>query len=61
MQLELTDQEADLLRLLLVKELEETRVELHHARNLDFKLGLEERETTLRGLLKVFHRAGAPV
>ena len=56
MQLELADQETELLRLLLVKELEETRVELHHARNLDFKLGLEEREGELRILIGRFNK-----
>ena len=54
MKLDLMDHEADLLKLLLVKELEETRVEVHHARNMEFKLGLEEREDMLRGLLDRF-------
>jgi len=54
--MELAEQEADLLKLLLVKELEETRVEVHHARNLDFKLGLEAREASLKSLLNRFQR-----
>jgi hypothetical protein len=52
--MELAEQEADLLKLLLVKELEETRVEVHHARNMDFKLGLEAREANLKTLLGRF-------
>jgi len=51
MLLELGNQEVDLLRLLLVKELEETRVEVRHARNIDFKAGLEAREGQIRVLL----------
>jgi hypothetical protein len=51
MMLELQDQETDLLRLLLVKELEETRVEERHAKNIEFKEGLEHREKTLKVLL----------
>ncbi|WP_306601985.1 hypothetical protein [Geothrix sp. 21YS21S-2] len=54
--MELAEQEADLLKLLLVKELEETRVEVHHARNMDFKLGLEAREANLKSLLNRFQR-----
>lgn len=51
MLLELAEPELDLLRMLLLKELEETRVEMHHARNIDFKAGLEAREGHLRALL----------
>ncbi|HLO66219.1 MAG TPA: hypothetical protein VK188_04330 [Holophaga sp.] len=51
MLLELAEPESDFLRMLLLKELEETRVELHHARNMDFKAGLEAREGLLRGLI----------
>ena len=51
MLLELANPEVDLLRLLLVKELEETRVEERHARNIDFKAGLEAREGQIRILL----------
>jgi len=54
--MELAEQEVDLLKLLLVKELEETRVEVHHARNMDFKLGLEAREANLKSLLNRFQR-----
>jgi len=58
MNMELAEPEADLLKLLLVKELEETRVEIHHARNLDFKQGLEGREATIRALLGRFEHPG---
>ena len=51
MMLDLQDQETELLRLLLVKELEETRVEERHAKNIEFKAGLEDREKAIRGLL----------
>ena len=54
MRLELMDQDAELLKMLLVKELEETRVEVHHARNMDFKAGLEAREGMLRHLIAKF-------
>ncbi len=59
MHVELLDPEAELLAMLLVKELEETRVEIHHAKNLDFKEGLEQRAATLRMLIGKF--AHAPV
>ena len=57
MLLELGNQEVDLLRLLLVKELEETRVEVRHARNIDFKAGLEAREGQIRVLLGRMERS----
>jgi hypothetical protein len=52
MHLDLNEREADLLELLLVKELEETRVELHHARNIEFKAELREREKMVHLLLE---------
>ena len=51
MLLELANPEVDLLRLLLVTDLEETRVEERHARNIEFKAGLEAREGQIRILL----------
>ena len=54
MRLEIKDTEAELLRLLLLKELEETRVEMRHARNMDYKAGLEEREGILKAMLDRF-------
>jgi hypothetical protein len=52
MRVELLDQEAELLRLLLDKELGETRVEERHARNMDYKAGLVAREGVIRSLLE---------
>jgi len=57
MQLELNDQETELLKLLMVKELEETRVEIHHAKNIEFKTGLGNREKLLRHLIGMFEPA----
>lgn len=48
---EFDDKEMELLKLLLVKELEETRVEFRHAKNIEFKTGLGSREHTLRHML----------
>jgi len=55
MKLELNDQEAELLELLLVKEIEETRVEIHHAKNIDFKANLTSREKGIHVLLSKFN------
>jgi hypothetical protein len=54
MDLRLAEPEAQLVKLLLVKELEETRVEMHHAKNMDFKGALEQRERLLKDLLGRF-------
>ena len=56
--LELSEREAELVELLLTKELEETRVEVHHARNMEFKEELRDREHLVHQLL---HRLRAPV
>ena len=53
MKLELNEQELELLKLLLIKELEETRVEFRHAKNIDFKGGLGNREHVLRDLIRI--------
>jgi hypothetical protein len=52
MRLDLNPEEMGLLRLLLEKDIEETRVETHHARNIDFKAQLQAREARLQGLLE---------
>jgi hypothetical protein len=52
MNLELTREEADLLKLLLLAEIEEKRVEMHHAKNIEFKAELQAREKLLQGILK---------
>ena len=57
MNLELNAQQEELLKLLLVKELEETRVEIHHAKNIEFKTGLGNREKTLRHLIEMLEEA----
>lgn len=59
LRLELNGAEAHLVELLLVKELEETRVEVHHARNLAFKSELQDRERLVTGILEqVRHLVG---
>jgi len=52
MELNLDAGEAELLKIILLAELEEKRVELHHAKNIEFKAALVEREKILRGLLE---------
>lgn len=53
--LELNEAEWDLVKLLLVKELEETRVEVHHARNMAYKAELQARERLVQGILEKVH------
>ena len=48
--IEMTPQETDLLRMLLAKEREDVRVELHHAKNIDFKGHLRIREQLIHEL-----------
>jgi len=50
MNLEFTLEEAGLLKLLLLSEIEEKRVEIHHAKNIAFKAELQSREQLLRVL-----------
>jgi hypothetical protein len=54
MNLVLSDDEADLLKLLLLAELEEKRVEMHHAKNMEFKAELQDREKRIQEMLKRF-------
>ena len=54
MKTELTRQEVDLLRELLTEELEETRVEMHHAKNIAFKSELQAREKLVHELVERF-------
>jgi hypothetical protein len=51
MKVELKPEEAQLLKLLLEKDLGETRVEVHHARNMEYKSHLQEREKLLQELI----------
>ena len=50
MKLDVNPEEVDLLRILLEKDLGETRVEVHHAKNIDYKAHLQAREKTLQTL-----------
>jgi hypothetical protein len=54
MNLELTSEEADLLKVLLLAEMEDKRVEMHHAKNIGFKAELQIREKLIEGILKRF-------
>ena len=51
MKLELKPEEADLLKILLEKDIEEARVEVHHAKNIEFKAHLQEREKLAQSLV----------
>jgi hypothetical protein len=51
MNLELSKEEADLLKVILLGELEDKRVEMHHAKNIEFKAELLAREKVLEGIL----------
>jgi hypothetical protein len=52
--IEFSDGELELLATLLKKEVEETRVELHHTKNLEFRQFLREREDLLKSMLGKF-------
>jgi hypothetical protein len=43
-------EEVDLVKMLLAKDIEETRVEVHHAKNIDYKTHLQAREKVLLSL-----------
>ena len=47
MMIELNQEEVELLKVLLLAELEEKRVEIHHGRNAEFKLELQKQETLI--------------
>lgn len=51
MTLELSGEEAVLLKVILLAEREDKRVEMHHAKNVDFKAELMTREKILEGIL----------
>lgn len=51
MKLDVNPEEADLLRMLLAKDIEETRVEVHHSKNVEYKAHLQAREKTLQLLI----------
>lgn len=50
MRLEMNPEEVDLVKMLLAKDIEETRVEVHHAKNIDYKTHLQAREKVLLSL-----------
>jgi hypothetical protein len=52
MNVELSAEEADLLRRLLLAEVEGKRVEIHHSQNLDYKAELQKQEKTIQAVLK---------
>jgi hypothetical protein len=51
MNLEMSSEEADLLKILLQTELEDKRVEMRHAKNPEFKNELQAREKLITALL----------
>jgi hypothetical protein len=52
MNVELTPEQAELLRMLLQAELEAKRVEEHHARNLDYKEELQKQERVIQDIVR---------
>jgi hypothetical protein len=52
MAVELRAEEAELLKTLLLAELEAKRVELHHARNIDYKAELQKQEKVIQAILQ---------
>ena len=54
MNVELSAEEAELLRTLLLAEIEAKRVELHHARNIDYKAELQKQQKLIQDIAKRF-------
>ena len=54
MNVALNPEEVELLKTLLLAELEGKRVEVHHARNIDYKAELQKQERLLQEILKRF-------
>ncbi len=52
MNVELTTEEVDLLRRLLLAEVEAKRVEIHHAMNMEYKAELQRQEKLIQQVLK---------
>ncbi len=52
MHVELTLEQAELLKMLLLAELEVKRVEIHHARNIDYKTELLKQEKVIQEIAK---------
>jgi hypothetical protein len=51
-QIELTDQEAELLRSVLEEYVSDLRMEVSNTDNMDFREALKEKERILRGLVE---------
>jgi hypothetical protein len=54
MSVDLSPEEAELLKTLLLAEIEVKRVEMHHAKNIDYKAELQNQAKLLHGILKRF-------
>jgi hypothetical protein len=54
MNVELTAEETELLRTMLLAEIEAKRVEIHHARNIDYKAELQKQHKVLQEIAKRF-------
>jgi hypothetical protein len=54
MNIEISQEEKKLMGDILSKELEDTRVEVHHTKNRDYKTILKREENILRNLLDRF-------
>ncbi len=52
MSVEFDTEETDLLRRLLLAEVEAKRVEIHHVRNADYKVELQRQEKLIQSMLK---------
>ncbi len=52
MNVQLTPDEAEVLRTMLLAEVEVKRVELHHARNIDYTAELQKQERVLQEILR---------
>ncbi len=52
MHMELEPGEAEVLKSMLQAEVEVKRVELHHARNIDYKAELQKQEKVLQEILE---------
>jgi hypothetical protein len=55
-QIELTDQEAELLRNVLEEYVSDLRMEVSNTDNMDFREALKEKERILRGLVERLQR-----
>ncbi len=52
MTVDLRAEETELLRTMLMAELEAKRVELHHTRNMDYKAELQKQDQLIQDILK---------